>query len=213
MMAEAAANLYDETKMSNDTLLIFARNPVYGKVKTRLAATVGNDKALQIYQQLVEHTAAVTQNINATRVVYYSDFIADNDAWDNNYSKTVQQGTDLGERMSNAFSDTLELGVKKAVLIGTDCYKLNTEIIANAFTELSNYDIVIGPALDGGYYLLGMNNHHPQLFNDITWSTDTVLMETLTRCADLGLRYFLLPVLSDIDDEKDLLNHPILNRS
>jgi rSAM/selenodomain-associated transferase 1 len=197
--------------MSNDTLLIFVRNPVYGKVKTRLAATIGNDKALQIYQQLVEHTAAVTQHINATRVVYYSDFISEGDAWNETYLKTVQHGEGLGERMSNAFKDTLEYGAKKTVLIGTDCYELNAEIIANGFTELSNYDIVIGPALDGGYYLLGMKTHHPQLFNDITWSTDTVLKETLARCAELGLRYFMLPVLSDIDDENDLLNYPILN--
>jgi rSAM/selenodomain-associated transferase 1 len=197
--------------MSNNTLLIFARNPVYGKVKTRLAATIGNDKALQIYHQLVEHTAAVTQPINANRVVYYSDFIADNDAWNNNYSKAMQRGTDLGERMSNAFKDTLEPGANKAIIIGTDCYELNTDIVANAFIELSNYDIVVGPALDGGYYLLGMNNHHPQLFYNMTWSTNTVLKETLARCAELGLRYFLLPILSDIDNENDLLNHPILN--
>jgi rSAM/selenodomain-associated transferase 1 len=211
MMAEDVANLNHKTAMSNDTLLIFARNPVYGKVKTRLAATIGNDKALQIYRQLLEHTAAVIQPINADRVVYYSDFIADNDSWDNNYSKAIQRGTDLGERMSNAFKDILEPGAKKAIIIGTDCYELDTEIIANAFTQLSNYDIVVGPALDGGYYLLGMNNYHPKLFNDMTWSTDTVLKETIARCAELGLRYFLLPVLSDIDDEKDLLNHPILN--
>ncbi|MEO6850935.1 MAG: TIGR04282 family arsenosugar biosynthesis glycosyltransferase [Mucilaginibacter sp.] len=213
MMAEDVANLYHKTAMSNDTLLIFARNPVYGKVKTRLAATIGNDKALQIYRQLLEHTAAVTQPINADRVVYYSDFIADNDAWDNNYSKAMQRGIDLGERMSNASKDKLETGAKKAIIIGTDCYELDTEIIANAFTQLSNYDIVIGPALDGGYYLLGMNSHYPKLFNDITWSTDTVLKETIARCAELGLRHFLLPVLSDIDDENDLLNYPILNGS
>jgi rSAM/selenodomain-associated transferase 1 len=205
-----AANLYEKTKMSNDTLLIFARNPVYGKVKTRLAATIGNDKALQIYQQLVEHTAAVTQPINANRLVYYSDFIANNDAWNNNYLKAMQRGTDLGERMSNAFKDILESGTNKAIVIGTDCYELNTDIIANAFTKLTHFDIVIGPALDGGYYLLGMNNYHPELFNDIRWSTDSVLNDTLDRCAELDLRYFLLPVLSDIDNENDLLNHPIL---
>lgn len=127
--------------------------------------------------------------------------------------KAVHRGTDIGERMSNAFRDRLEFGTRKVVIIGTDCYDLTAAIIEAAFTELSNCDIVIGPVLDGGYYLLGMNNHHPQLFNDIIWSTDTVLRDTLTRCANLGLRYFLMPVLSDINDEKDLLNHPISNGS
>ena len=199
--------------MSNDSLLIFARNPVYGKVKTRLAATIGNDKALLIYQKLVEHTAAVTKSINTTRTVYYSDFIAAGDAWDNSFLKTVQRGADLGERMSNAFRDALEYGTNKAVIIGTDCYDLTSTIIADAFSELSNFDIVIGPALDGGYYLLGMNTHHPSLFDNMEWSTEAVLLETLTRCGDLDLRYFLLPVLSDIDEEKDLLNSNIFNRS
>lgn len=193
------------------TLLIFARNPIYGQVKTRLAATIGHDKALAVYQYLIGHTVTVTKSINATRIVYYSDFIPENDAWDHNFSKAMQRGNDLGERMSNAFSDILEPGKGKAIVIGTDCYELNTRTIENAFNELTHYDIVIGPSLDGGYYLLGMNNHHPELFNGITWSTDTVLKVTIAHCAKLGLRYFLLPVLSDIDNENDLLNYPILS--
>jgi rSAM/selenodomain-associated transferase 1 len=199
--------------INNDTLLIFARNPVYGKVKTRLAATIGNDKALLVYQILVEHTAAVTQDIDAVRIVYYTDLIVADDAWNNTYLKNVQYGDGLGERMSNAFRDTLEYGEKKVVVIGTDCYDLTTAVIEAAFAELANYDVVIGPALDGGYYLLGMNIHQPHLFGNMEWSTDTVLKETLTRCADLGLRYLLLPVLSDIDDEKDLLNSNIFYKT
>ncbi len=198
--------------MINDTLLIFARNPVYGKVKTRLAATIGNDKALLIYQKLVEHTAAVTKNIDAARMVYYSDFIADGDDWNDAYLKVVQRGKDLGERMCNAFNDTLKSGEKKVVIIGTDCYELTSEIISSAFTGLSNYDIVIGPALHGGYYLLGMNTQHPHLFDNIKWGTDMVLKGTIARCAALGLSYFLLPALSDIDEENDLRNTDIVNQ-
>ena len=90
--------------MSNNTLLIFTRNIVYGKVKTRLAATMGNHKALTVYRLLVEHTAKITRSIDATRIVYYSEAVANGDAWDGSYLKTVQQGGDLGERMSNAFN-------------------------------------------------------------------------------------------------------------
>lgn len=199
--------------MTNDTLLIFARNPVYGKVKTRLAAAIGNDKALLVYKALLRHTAEVTKSVNADRIVYYSDFITDSDVWDDTHHKAVQQGADLGERMSNAFNETFKGGTKKAVIIGTDCYDLTYAIITDAFTALNNYDVVIGPALDGGYYLLGMQTYRPQLFDNMKWSTDTVSKETLSRCADLGLSHFLLPVLSDIDEQKDLVNTNILNRS
>ncbi len=198
--------------MSKDILLIFARNLIYGKVKTRLATTIGHNKALAVYQSLIKHTAAVTKSIDVTRFVYYSDFITNGDAWDNTYLKTVQQGTDLGERMSNAFNDALKHGHKKAIIIGTDCYELSAPVITEAFEQLNSYDIVIGPALDGGYYLLGMNKHHPALFDDMVWSTDTVLGETVKRCDQLGLRYFLLPVLADIDEEKDLLTTGILQK-
>jgi len=191
---------------SKNALLIFAKNPILGKVKTRLAATVGNDRALQIYIQLLNHTQSVTNDVAATKIVFYSDFIAMNDIWDKGYLKKTQRGADLGDRMSTAFDKTLKKGFDKAVIIGTDCYDLTNAVIEDAFSALENHDVVIGPALDGGYYLLGMKNHYPQLFNEMVWSTDTVFNETLARCNDLNLRYFLLPVLSDIDNEKDLVN-------
>jgi rSAM/selenodomain-associated transferase 1 len=196
--------------MNNNTLLIFARNLVYGKVKTRLAATMGHDKAMVAYRLLLEHTAQVTKNVNCTRIVYYSNTITDGDTWDNSYLKKLQHGDGLGERMSNAFRNTLELGTKKVVIIGTDCYELTSEIIADAFVRLDQHDVVIGPALDGGYYLLGMKSFHQELFDDIAWSTDSVLKETLSRCHHHSLSYFRLPVLSDIDEEMDLLKTDIL---
>ncbi len=197
--------------MANDALLIFARNPVYGKVKTRLAATIGHDKALLIYQALLRHTAMVTKSVHSDRIVYYADFITDSDVWGDTPLKALQLGVNLGERMSNAFKETFKNGAKKAVIIGTDCYDLTPAIITDAFTALNKYDVVIGPALDGGYYLLGMQTYRPQLFDNIKWSTDAVLKETLSHCAGLGLSHFLLPVLSDIDVEKDLISANILN--
>lgn len=199
--------------MGKDSLLIFTRNLIYGKVKTRLAAGIGNDEALMVYQSLIKHTASVTKNIDATRIVYYSEFIATGDAWDNTYLKNVQKGADLGERMSNAFNDVLNAGNTKSVIIGTDCCDLTEAIITEAFEALSKYEVVIGPAVDGGYYLIGMKSHLHQLFENMTWSTDTVLSETIARCNKLGSAYFLLPVLNDIDDEKDLLRTNILSKS
>jgi len=191
---------------STNALLIFSKNPILGKVKTRLAATIGNDRALKVYIRRLNHTLSVTKDINATKIVFYSDFIAMNDIWDDGYLKNIQRGADLGERMATAFDETLKKGFYKAVIIGTDCYDLTNAVIADTFSALENHDVVIGPALDGGYYLLGMKAHYPQLFDDMVWSTDTVFDNTLARCADLKLSSFLLPVLSDIDDEKDLVN-------
>lgn len=198
--------------MSNNILLIFTRNLIYGKVKTRLAATIGHDRTLSVYRLLLEHTAQLTKTIDATWIVYYSDAIADGDEWDNSYLKTVQQGGDLGERMANAFDDNLKNGIKKVVIIGTDCYELTGGVIADAFAQLEQHDVVIGPALDGGYYLLGMKVFHPELFVDVAWSTPSVLKDTLSRCESLTLNYFLLPVLSDIDEERDLLHTDILDK-
>jgi len=198
--------------MSNNTLLIFTRNLVYGKVKTRLSVTLGNDKALSVYSLLVEHTAKIAKSVDAIRIVYYSEAIADEDTWDNTYLKTVQQGGDLGKRMANAFNENLKTGTKMVVIIGTDCYELTGGIIADAFAQLEQHDVVIGPALDGGYYLLGMKVFHPELFVDVAWSTPSVLKDTLSRCESLTLNYFLLPVLSDIDEEKDLEHTDILDK-
>jgi rSAM/selenodomain-associated transferase 1 len=198
--------------MNDNKLMIFTRNPVLRKVKTRLAATIGDQQALKIYCLLLEHTAQITRNIGANRLVYYADFVGNGDAWDDTYEKTIQRGADLGERMSNAFVEQLSTGAEQAVLIGSDCYELTSVIIQDAFLFLDQYDVVIGPALDGGYYLIGMKSVHKELFDGMVWSTASVLRETEARCNKLGLRYHLLPTLSDIDEEKDLLLTDILDR-
>lgn len=192
--------------MTEATLLIFMRNPVHGKVKTRIAATLGNDVALRVYQMLVDHTASVTRDISATRIICYSDLIECDGSWDDSCFRIIQKGNDLGERMSAAFKDTLRFGAHKVILIGTDCYELNADILAGAFAQLTDHDIVLGPAWDGGYYLVGMKNYYPQLFENIAWSTEGVLEQTIRRCNELGLSYSLQPTLNDIDDERDLKN-------
>jgi uncharacterized protein len=198
--------------MSKEALLIFTKNPEAGKVKTRLAATLGDEAALSIYRQLLLHTVSATEYLPVDKFVFYSNHIGQKDYWsDKNYYKLLQEGNDLGERMKNAFVAAFQKGYNKVVIIGTDCPDLNASVIMNAYVYLEDHDIVIGPASDGGYYLLGIKKLHPRLFEKIDWSTGKVLAQTLKICESSNLSTFLLPELSDIDDENDLKKY--MNRS
>lgn len=185
-------------------LIIFIKNPVLGKVKTRLAAGIGDHRALEVYMQLLEITRGVALKVNCTRNVFYSDEIVSDDWEDDKFNKFVQEGEDLGERMKNAFEQVFALGAKKAVIIGSDCPQLTSAIVQEAFVKLDACDVVVGPASDGGYYLLGMKLMHVSLFNEMEWSTDRVRTETLQRIVQQQLTYSLLPVLTDIDTAQDL---------
>jgi rSAM/selenodomain-associated transferase 1 len=189
-----------------NALVIFVRNLVYGKVKTRLAATIGGERAYNIYAALISHTWSVTQNIPADKIVYYADMVEDKDTWDDRFNKTIQHGRDLGERMMNALMDMLEKGYKNVIIIGSDCPSLDEHILNDAFGQLESYDVVIGPAFDGGYYLVGMKSLHPYLFENMEWSTPSVFEVTAARCKSLNLACAVLPRLHDIDDEKDLVH-------
>ncbi len=187
-----------------NTLLIFIKNPEKGKVKTRLAQTLGEEQALKIYRALLRYTRQVALGVDARRILFYSDFIEEEDEWSpQDFQKMVQNGADLGERMSNAFLLGLIGPEDKALIIGSDCPLLSPEIIYTAFQKLDEYPFVVGPATDGGYYLLGMRQHTPTLFHEIEWSTDRVLQLTLEKIEHLGASYFLLPELPDIDYEED----------
>ena len=185
------------------TLIIFIKNPKLGKVKTRLAVTVGDEKALSIYKKLLDFTQKLAISLPCERLLFYSDEIETNDNWsDIFFQKNKQHGNDLGERMKNAFQKTL-LTSKKAVIIGSDCAELTKEILENAFDALEKNDFVIGPAEDGGYYLIGMNYFEPSVFENINWSTEEVLPKTLEKIAHLERKVALLPTLSDTDNEED----------
>jgi len=191
---------------SENLVMIFIRNPELGKVKTRLAKTVGDEKALQIYNLLLDHTHKVVKGVNADKAVFYSDYINSEDVWKNDgFAQWMQNGKDLGEKMSNAFLEAFNMGYKRVVIIGSDCFELSENIIENAFTILSENEAVLGPAKDGGYYLLGMKNFYPSLFQNKKWSTESVLKDTLLDFSNLNVSFKLLPTLSDIDEEKDLL--------
>ena len=191
--------------MKSDAVIIFVRRPIAGKVKTRLAKTLGADKALAIYKKLLAHTASITTNLSADKFVYYSDAIDEQDGWKNDvYKKRKQVEAEFGIKMQTAFDECFNEGYKKLLIIGSDCYELTSEIIEEAFTQLKDADIVAGTAKDGGYYLLGMKKPNPSIFNLAAWSTRDVLKSTLVKCEAAGLSYYLLPALNDVDEAEDV---------
>lgn len=193
----------------NNHLIVFVRNPVKGKVKTRLASTLGNEKAFEIYLKLLEHTRKLAIQSNVDCSVFCDETPALNSDWNNlGFYITSQRGDDLGERMTNAFKEVFEEGADSMIIIGSDCPGLTADIIDTVFEKLREFDLVLGPAKDGGYYLLGMNRPYFQLFENINWSTSTVLTETKISATELGLNYIELQTLSDIDEEGDLKNYP-----
>ncbi len=188
----------------NDALIIFIKNPVKGKVKTRLAKTMGDDEALKIYHQLLQITQTQAKQCKATRYLFYSDEINHKDNWSSlHYLKHIQLGDDLGERMQHAFEFIFKLGHTKAIIIGSDCPTLDTTLLNKALYQLNNNEVVIGPSEDGGYYLLGMNKLHRALFNNMPWSQANLLEQTLSMLKEEKISYFLLPALNDIDTEAD----------
>lgn len=198
--------------MYSDHLIIFIKNPILGKVKTRLAANIGAEQALAVYLRLMELTRNAALQSDCTRNLFYSDTI-ELDAWDEDkFNKFVQEGASLGDRMKNAFDQAFALGAKKAVIIGSDCPELSSKIIEDAFLLLDYNDVCIGPAKDGGYYLLGMKEPLSFLFDEKEWSTDSVLRDTIRDLGSNKLNYGLLRALSDLDTVEDLKNSNLFNQ-
>ncbi len=193
--------------MSKNLLIVFTRNPELGKVKTRLAKTVGNAIALKIYTFLLERTRDIAVQVSADKAVYYSVKVRENDIWDaNNFQKHQQVGEDLGIRMLHAFKNGFKAGYEKVMIIGSDLYDLTAETIENAFIALKDNEVVIGPAEDGGYYLLGMNSLEEKVFKNKNWGTETVRKNTLEELKDK--KVFLLGELNDVDVFEDIEHHP-----
>ena len=186
-------------------ILVFIRNPELGKVKTRLAASIGNENALEIYKFLLSHTKNVLLHCNAKSRVLYSEEINTNDNWDNDFfEKSLQKGNNLGEKMKNAFLDGFDSGYEKIVIIGSDLYDLESTDIETAFEKLENNDVVIGPAEDGGYYLLGLNKIPDTIFENKNWSTESVFKDTIKDIKHL--KYEVLKTKNDIDKVEDIMN-------
>ena len=181
------------------------KNLELGNVKTRLANLIGDQNALIVYEALVDKTRETIEHLSVKKAIYYSNYIDEYDKFSNDkFSKRLQLGDDLGNRMQNTFQSVFNLGFKKAVIIGSDCWDLTPEIIEVAFEELDSHDFVLGPAVDGGYYLMGMKEMLSDVFNNKQWSTANVLVDTLIDIDNAYKTKALLPTLSDVDYLSDL---------
>lgn len=193
-------------------LIVFLKYPQPGAVKTRLAAETSGESAADFYKLCTEFILNEVAKLRSEEI-YPVLFIDDK----NNEQKIrdwtggifpihSQVGNELGTRMSNAFKYIFDKGFNRAVIIGTDIPDLFASDIKYAFSQLSSADIVVGPSNDGGYYLLGMNDHHSILFHNFEWSSSSVLHNTLNKIEQKNQSYLLLPRIRDIDYKEDLVN-------
>lgn len=191
--------------MPENAVIIFVRNPVLGRVKTRLAKGIGDEKALQVYELLLRHTLEITRKLPCDKLVFYADDIADEDLWiERGFHRFKQSSGNLGERMKNAFEQAFHSGYQQVLIIGSDCYQLSSKIILEAFEQLTKHDTVIGPTFDGGYYLLGLKKLIEPFFEHKNWSTESVFADTMQDARDLNLAVFTLQKLHDVDEAADL---------
>jgi len=188
--------------MTKELIIVFVKNIKLGKVKTRLANTIGNQGAFEVYSELVKITEKAIENISTDKRIYFSDAIIDS-KWKDNY-KAVQVGKNLGERMKNAFIKGFEDGYERIVLIGSDLPEINSSHIENGLQSLKTKTVVFGPAIDGGYYLVGMTKMHHSIFSNKPWSQSNLLEVTLKELKQNNISFGLLDALNDIDTFEDL---------
>jgi len=189
--------------MSENLVIIFVKNIKLGQVKTRLAKTIGNQGAFDVYTELVQVTEEVTKKLTEHKRIYFSEAIVDN-RWVND-KKYVQNGIDLGERMKNAFNQGFKDGYKRIVLIGSDLPDITVTHINQGLVALKENDVVFGPAEDGGYYLIGQSKMNAMIFKNKPWSKSTLLAETLNELKNNSITYTTLNTLNDIDTYEDLI--------
>ncbi len=203
------AHAFLHSQPMNTLVLVFAKSPKLGTVKTRLACSIGNKKALWIYEQLLHKTQAVLKNIPHKTVLFYSGKTAESlETQFSTYEQYPQQGVDLGARMQAAFQWGFDAGYTKIIILGTDLWELEASLITTAFELLEQQNYVIGPATDGGYYLLGMKEPTPVIFAKKKWSTSSVLKETLSHLKGKSVGF--LDEKNDLDTLEDLKAIPEL---
>lgn len=188
--------------MNKNLVIVFVKNAIAGKTKTRLAKTIGNIAALHVYKALLKVTKDAVQDANADVHIYFSNTI-EQQTW-TPFFKTTQQGNDLGERMQNAFTDGFTKGYKNIVLIGSDLPDISTFHINQALEALNDTDTVFGPAEDGGYYLVGMSSMYNFIFKNKAWSQPQLLQQTLDELQKQNVSFTHLETLNDIDTFEDL---------
>jgi len=197
--------------MTAQRLIIFTRYPKPGQVKTRLIPALGAEGAANFHREMTEHTLSQVKKFRSTHPlsveVYFSGGQQQQEmqGWlGSDLVYRPQCSGDLGSRMAQALSKAFQESIDRVVIIGTDCPGLNANFMAKAFDLLGSHDIVLGPAIDGGYYLIGLCCFMAELFSDISWGTADVLQQTVDIANKLDLSVAYLPSLADIDRPEDL---------
>ncbi|MBI4837916.1 MAG: TIGR04282 family arsenosugar biosynthesis glycosyltransferase [Nitrospirae bacterium] len=195
--------------MKTAALIIFAKTPVLGKVKTRLQPDISQEEGLKIYKSFVKEITSRCAKLKGVDKFLGCAPTLDDDflrglAGRHKFEMFNQRGADLGSRILNAFKDHLGKGYKKVVIIGTDSPTIPPEFIKKAFTALDGNDFVLGPCCDGGYYLVGAKKIFPKVFKNIPWDTGEVLVKTIDKLYASRIKFFLLPFWYDVDTAKDL---------
>jgi rSAM/selenodomain-associated transferase 1 len=193
-----------------ERLIIFTRYPEPGRTKTRLIPALGPDGAADFHRRMTELTMRSGRRIESSRRIRLEIYYGGGDesqmqAWLGGQLTFRPQGSgDLGEKLHRAFHETFQTGTKRVVIIGTDCPDLTAEILEEAFEALLPRDLVIGPASDGGYYLIGLSRMIPELFEGIEWGGEKVFAQTISKAREVGAGFELLVQLSDVDRPEDL---------
>ena len=203
--------------MTKNKLLIFTKSPVLGEVKTRLQPEYSQEQSLLVHKNLLLNTLDRTKSIKGIDIelcctpdrttMFFLDC-------ENKFPIALsnQYGADLGERMAFSFSVALQT-YEKVVVIGTDCPDISEDYIAQAFLALDDNDATIGPAVDGGYVLLGLRKFSPEIFQDVSWGSGTVFVQTENALNELSWSYTELGIMHDVDHAEDLQRYPeLLNK-
>ncbi len=204
-----------KTKTKNSqVLIVFMKNLVLGQVKTRIGKELGDEEALVVYQQLVDYTIRMVRELNIETYIYFSEFMPENPIGNQGKTKyrVQSKGGDLGTKMYDAFQEQFQ-DYNQVVIIGSDCLQLTTDIIEKAFSSLDSHEAVIGPSLDGGYYLLGLSRFVEEVFLDIPWSSEQVLSRTISILENQGISFQILQPLKDIDHAADWYDQKHLLRT
>ena len=194
-------------RLTDQWLLIFVKAPAPGQVKTRLRPWLSPDQAAQLYRCLAQDTLAAATRVQGVRVAlaYAANAAFPDCAWlDAKAPVVLQEGADLGERLTRAFRWAFRRKAQRVVIIGSDAPHLSARWLAQAFRALGRADVVLGPTTDGGYHLIGLNEANPALFAGMPWSTSRLLANTLGRIEQLRARVHCLRPIADLDTPKDV---------
>ena len=188
-----------------ERLCIFVQAPRAGEVKTRLGRALGAEGAASAYRRLLSTVTDRLAGLRGVELRFTPDELGSElRPWSQRDWRLTAQGTgDLGERLHRCFVENFNDGAERVAIIGSDCPEVQRGDVRDAWGLLREVDVVLGPATDGGYWLIGLRSPQPELFRAMAWSTEAVFAETQLRCQSLGLRVALLSERSDVDTEAD----------